>query len=63
METLKTYETAAAVAAALPEPEREMFASLLDDLTRPTFGWSECQQLRHLTAVRRWLRDAGWVKR
>lgn len=60
MDEKTTYETAAAVAAALPDAEREMFADLMDSLSRPT---AEYRHVRRTVGVRRWLRDAGWVRR
>lgn len=60
MNEKETYETAAAVADALPEAEREMFASLMDSLSRPT---AELRHVRRTVGVRRWLRDAGWIRR
>lgn len=59
MNSQTTYETCAAVAAALPEPEREMFAALIDAVSLPHAEPSQSQS----RAARRWLRDAGWVKR
>jgi uncharacterized protein YutE (UPF0331/DUF86 family) len=55
-----TYQMAAAVAEALPETHREMFALLLDEVTQPA---AEYRRIRRAVGVRRWLRDAGWVKR
>lgn len=56
MDSKETYEAVAAVAAALPEREREVFADLLDRLTA-----TQRPRLRMFLAARRWLRDAGWV--
>jgi hypothetical protein len=58
MDQKDAYEQAAAVAAALPEVEREMFANLLSQLTSP-----DQRHGRPFTGCRRWLRDAGWVRR
>jgi len=58
MDQKDVYENAAAIAAALPEVEREMFADLLDRLTSPDFRSGS-----PFTGARRWLRDAGWVRR
>lgn len=60
MDEKETYETASAIADALPESEREMFASLMDSLSRPT---AEYRHVSRTVGVRRWLRDAGWIKR
>lgn len=60
MDRKDLYETAAAVAAALPEAEREMFANMIDELT--TRKNHDLFPARTLT-LRRWLRDAGWITR
>lgn len=61
MDAKTTYETAAQIADALPEAQREVFADLLDALTEPMA--MEYRRVRRAVAVRRWLRDAGWITR
>lgn len=60
MNTKDLYETASVISDALPETSREVFANFVDELTRrqnvPLFP------ARTLT-LRRWLLDAGWIKR
>jgi hypothetical protein len=55
--SLWVYETAAVVATALPEAEREQFAALLAHLSRPT---DPDRQRVRANGARRWLRDSGW---
>jgi len=58
--SLWVYETAAVVADALPEVEREQFAVLLAHLSQPT---APDRQRQRAAGARRWLRDAGWGDR
>jgi hypothetical protein len=58
MDAKEAYETCAAVADALPEGQREVFADLVDYLT----GGRPNDSVRRRGA-RRWLREAGWSKR
>jgi hypothetical protein len=60
MDSKEIYEVAGGIAEALPEAHRESFAALMDELTRSPRG---DRQRGRLGAVRRWLRDAGWIAR
>lgn len=60
MESLWVYETTAAVANALPEADREVFATLMAHLARRT---DPVRAEQRVGGVRRWLRDAGWEAR
>lgn len=58
MDSKTIYENTAAIAAALPEPQREMFADLLTELTS-TQASNVGDWRRNAVIV--WLRQAGWL--
>jgi hypothetical protein len=56
--TKQVYERISTIAEGLPEAKREEFAALLDDLQRVSMHPDSLRRL----AIRRWLKDAGWLK-
>lgn len=58
MDAKTAYETAGAIAEALPEEMREQYVALLFRVTEITHG----DDGRANKGVWGWLRDAGWMR-
>lgn len=56
---LHHYEEAAALAAMLPDDQRERFAAFLLDITDPRHV--DRVRIDHTNGIRRWARDAGFA--